>query len=85
MKTGRSLREPMSDKFVVVHKRFGSMEVKNPRYGLRCGSVLTLSDQYGIQVERKGDELWFCAPRDRLQTFLEKLHFGQVPYTIRKS
>ena len=85
MRAGRNIHGPMSDKFIVVSRKIRSKEVVDSRNGLRCGTLATLFSQYGLQVERKGGDLWLCAPVDQLQMFLERLHFGGIPYVIRKA
>ena len=84
MKVGRSLKEPTSDKAIVVSKKLKKKEIMDGRNGLRCGSLVTMCAQYGIKMETRGSELWLSAPKDRLQSCLEKLHFSNIPYTIQK-
>jgi len=44
------------------------------------GNVLAVARQYGIKFELKGNGIEFSAPKSRMQMFVEKLHFSQIPY-----
>lgn len=44
------------------------------------GNVMDVARQYGIKAEVVPEGVKFTAPKSRMQIFVEKLHFAQVPY-----
>jgi hypothetical protein len=51
------------------------------RNGLVFGQVKTICNQYGIQYKQLDNCVEFFAPKDRLQIFVEKLHFSLTRYS----
>jgi len=52
-----------------LHRRF-----------LVFGNIMDVARQYGIKSHITKDGIVFEAPKSRLQTFAEKLHFSEVQY-----
>ena len=52
-------------------------------YGLLFGTVEDVARQYGIKINVIGSCIQFTAPKSRLQMFIEKLHFGKIPYSSK--
>ena len=52
------------------------------RYGSSLGSISTLSKQYGVEITKRGEYVFYSAPKRRMQMFIQNLHFANVSYTI---
>lgn len=53
------------------------------RYGRHFsvfGNVLDVAKQYGIKSEIVPNGIVFEAPKERMQVFVEKLHFSSISY-----
>lgn len=48
--------------------------------GLVLGTSIDLARQYGIDVKKTAEGVQFTAPKNRLQVFVEKLHFAGIQY-----
>jgi len=58
------------------NSRLIDMRIKTA--GIVFGTVESVAKQYGIKIKDSGNRLIFSAPKDRLQVFIEKLHFSGV-------
>jgi len=50
-------------------------------YGSKFGSIEGVCRQYGIKYQQLPTCMSFSAPKNRLQLFVEKLHFSRMPYS----
>jgi len=57
------------------------MDTRNGRYGLKFGTVQHICKQYGIKYKEHKDRTEFYGPRDRMNHFIEKLHFSRISYS----
>ncbi len=46
----------------------------------RFGNIMDVARQYGIKSKKVSNGIEFYAPKSRLQMFVEKLHFSQMPF-----
>ena len=51
------------------------------RNGLTFGKVKDICNQYGIKYKQLDNCIEFTAPKDRLQMFVEHLHFSLMSYS----
>jgi len=56
------------------------IDMRPGTYGQVFGTVDNVAQQYGIKVEVCDKYLKCSAPKNRLQMFVEKLHFAMVGY-----
>lgn len=59
------------------------MDVRIMTHGLNFGTPRQICSQFGIKIVKVNGGHLFIAPKSRLQYLLEKLHFAQMPYSIR--
>jgi len=61
--------------YVVISDR------RSRKYGIVLGSIEDLCRQLGIEYEEMETCTKFSAPKNRLQLFIEKLHFSRTYYS----
>jgi hypothetical protein len=49
-------------------------------HGIFFGTIENIAKQYGIEMKINGNMYVYTAPKNRLQLFVEKLHFAKVPF-----
>jgi len=59
------------------------MDTRLGHYGLVFGTIREICKQYGIAYEILPKCIKFTAPKNRLQLFVEKLHFAKVKHSRR--
>jgi hypothetical protein len=79
METKRIIPENIS---IAVYDYEGTVLVdKRIRtHGMIFGTIEAVAKQYGIKVEKANGYLKCTAPKNRLQMFVEKLHFSLVVF-----
>ena len=63
-----------------VHPEHVLIDKRHSFAGLVLGTPLDLAKQYGIDCKKTKQGLYFSAPKNRLQLFVEKLHFAGIQY-----
>ena len=53
-------------------------------YGFVFGTVEAIARQCGVKINDLGTCKEFTAPKNRLQLFVEKLHFSKTSYSSKK-
>lgn len=60
-----------------------TMVDRRPRKGNQSlGTVRQCLAQYGLSLKEKDGRAYLKAPRNRMQLFLEKLHYSGLPYKV---
>jgi len=64
-----------------VPLEFTLIDKRSRKYGIIFGKVKDLCRQLGIEYEEMESCTRFYAPKNRLQLFVEKLHFSKTYYS----
>jgi hypothetical protein len=48
--------------------------------GIVFGTIENIAKQYGVKMKKVDNMYVYTAPKNRLQLFVEKLHFSKVPF-----
>lgn len=59
---------------------YNLIDQRGKRKGISFGTIEAAAKQYGVKMSTKGNMFIFSAPKNRLQLFVEKLHFARVPF-----
>lgn len=57
------------------------IDKRRETYGIEFGTVTQVARQYGVTCDVKDGYVEFSGPKTRLQMFVEKLHFSEVPFS----
>ena len=49
-------------------------------HGIIFGTIEGIAKQYGVKMSMKGQAYVYTAPKNRLQLFVEKLHFARAQF-----
>ena len=77
-------KNPTPDLIKVYSRVSLNKTLMDTRYTSNCyvfGKVGQVARQYGIKVKNVGVCNEFEAPKFRMQLFVEKLHFGGIPFS----
>jgi len=77
------IAQPEIDIYAQVSLGRPLIDRRVPTYGLAFGTVESVAKNYGIKYQELENCIKFTAPKSRLQYFIEKLHFGMVPYNTK--
>jgi hypothetical protein len=69
-------------RYIFVPKIFRDMMLRDFRNNLKIGTMKSLCSQHGVKMSVDGEFLKLSAPKDRIQTILEFIHFSGVRYTL---
>ena len=59
---------------------YNLIDQRMKRKGISFGTIEEAAKQYGIKMTIKDKMFIYSSPKNRLQLFVEKLHFARVPF-----
>lgn len=79
-KSPKSLRTKMLSVFSVVPEDYELWDRRWNHYGLVFGKVKDVARNLGVKIIKRDGYLEFQAPQNRMQAFIERLHFSAIRY-----